>query len=94
MKEEHSALIQELNDVFEKLKKLPDVSLVIGGSVPYEQKEENNCIAACYGDTLDIANIIHSLIKSNPLIVMALIGIKAEEDMLNMNVPTINSKPI
>ena len=46
MKEEHSALIQELNDVFEKLKKLPDVSLVIGGSVPYEQKEENNCIAA------------------------------------------------
>ena len=93
MKEEYSALIQELNDVFEKLKKLPDVSLIIGGAVPYDQKEENNCIAACYGDTLDIANIIHSLIKSNPLIIMALIRIKAEEDIMN-STDVINEQPI
>lgn len=93
MKEEHIAVINELNEVFDRLKKLPDVSLVIGGAVPHEQPDEGNCIAACYGDISDIANIIHALIKSDPLIILKLIAIKAEED-LSENTQTANTEPI
>ena len=93
MKEEHIAVINELNEVFNRLKKLPDVSLVIGGAVPSEQPDEGNCIAACYGDISDIANIIHALIKSNPNIILRLIAIKAEED-LSENTQTANTEPI
>jgi hypothetical protein len=93
MKEEYVAVLEELNDVFERLKKFHDVSLVIGGAVPSELPNEGNCMAACYGDISDIANIIHSLIRSNPLIILRLIAIKAEEDLMNSN-QVANVQPI
>jgi phosphoenolpyruvate synthase/pyruvate phosphate dikinase len=93
MKEEYQLVLNDLSTTFDRLKKIPEATVIICGSVPNDAKDEGNTLVASYGDIFAIAHMIHNLIKSNPLIILALTKIKMDEEGLSFS-DVANIKPI
>ena len=93
MKEEHKAVLESLNETYEKAKLIPETALIICGSVPSDDKDESNTIVASSGNSFTIAHMIHDLIKANPILILALTKIKLEEELMD-NMQTVNNTPV
>jgi hypothetical protein len=93
MKEEHKAVLESLNETYEKAKLIPETALIICGSVPSDDKDESNTIVASSGNSFTIAHMVHDLIKANPILILALTKIKMDEEGLSFS-DVANIKPI
>lgn len=93
MKEEYQLVLNDLSTTFDRLKKIPEATVIICGTVPQDVKGEENTLVASCGDIFAVAHMIHNLIKSNPLIILTLTKIKLEEELMD-NMQTVNNAPV